>query len=521
MTQHTNTRLEAVDVITGERDSIGDSRRVGTRSRSQDKKTKLFNYILFGKEALTSLTDNVSYQEEFLQLCLEFAFGTRQDVEYMANVIVGARQNGFDKNLPITALVILSISDREYAKEKFRSIFDKVILSSGDLSIMLTIIKTKIFRGFGKTIQKAIGRFINRMSPLDLLECYAIQTSFKLKDIIKYCHIKPLNPIQAAIFTFVIKQVVTTKLPKVFVAYNKLRAETNWDEKCKLVESNNFSIKTMRTAFEGSHLPIHKAFDRVEFSDVFKYTDYLVNNINDEQYLRLKEILGSKKLILNSKITPFHFVRKYDSTNITDRRKDNEIKRLLEKCIETSYDNILKSDKKVVIILDQNAEGKGTSNVVPTVSDFAVMNSMGAILAKASTNSILIPFCDKAKAFDFDKTERTLDIAERLTSASIGQSSLYDKPFSQLPKLGKVDSIICISPNVSWINALRATQAGDILSRYLNEYDPEHTTKMIFWSFPTENIQSHSLPNTVFVNGSSFNLINFVTNYSLTGIDTH
>jgi len=516
-------KIQAVDVTTGKVETINEKRRSATRSKTEEKQKKLISWLLFSSDEFKFIDTNFKYSKELLDLCLDFTFGTKSDLDYFAKAIVKTRKEGWNKQIAILALVLLSTGDNDYAKQKFREIFNKVILSLDDLDCFLSIIKTKMFRGFGKIIQKQVNIFFDSLTVFDIVEYIdqceinASDYKFKLRDIIKYCHVKPKNQVTTAIYAYLVRKAITKKLPTLIVAHKDLSTLTQ-DQIVPVLKNNNFPFSIVKRHSLTINALNETAFERASFTDLISNFEIVNEMIKDVDLKReIKRALSDEKVIKTSNLTPFHFLKAYIKYHHTDLIIEAEIKRCIEKALELSYINVAHTNKNIAIIIDQSARSKGSNSFYPNVNDSFVINSFASIFSKISSNSWLIPFCVNSSLIQIPEM-KTLEIAEQINMSTKGVDPIYTLPFKKLRELQEVgqvvDTILCISSDVSWFNLLRQTLIAQELSAYLNKIGPDYQTKMIFWRLSgTEANRTHNLRNAMFVSGFNYHILKFITDY--------
>lgn len=99
-----------------------------------------------------------------------------------------------NKEKAISALCLLSTSEKKYCKELFLNTFPRIIIKIDELVVFLDNVKT--VRGFGRIIRKAVYGWFRTKDPfkLDRVLSYNFgNTSWTNRDILCKFHIKPWN----------------------------------------------------------------------------------------------------------------------------------------------------------------------------------------------------------------------------------------------------------------------------------------------------------------------------------------
>src|SRR5581483_9597603 len=121
------------------------------------------------------------------------------DVELFAKMIVYARNKGFMRISPITALVVLSTADLNY----FELAFPLVIRTPGDLQDFMQIVRSGSLRkGCGRGVKRVIGSWMNGLSEYHVIKYGSQGAGFSLRDILRLVHPKPATEGVDALFNY-------------------------------------------------------------------------------------------------------------------------------------------------------------------------------------------------------------------------------------------------------------------------------------------------------------------------------
>lgn len=144
---------------------------------------RLVQALTTGTFEPTFYADAQTLAQEAVALCRDFA---ERDPHFLAQAIVYARTEGLLRLAPIVALITLSASPNPEAKEMFRRIFPRVILTPGDLQDALALCRAKggsSLRGMGKSVQHAAQRWLAQMSEYHAIKYGAQSQQMSLRDI--------------------------------------------------------------------------------------------------------------------------------------------------------------------------------------------------------------------------------------------------------------------------------------------------------------------------------------------------
>lgn len=515
------------DITTGLRSDVPkevlDFKKPG-RSQIKENKLKLVQFLNVGRMKKTYYLSEAEVSVETIEVITKFAFGTDKDVEFLSNAILHARESGHMRSVPILALAILSSSPTQLAKTNFRKLFPRIIKTGNDLKEFVGIIKSNAFRGFGKSVQNACKEWFYSMTPYDAIK-YGSRNrtrddgdpsdridSFTLGDIIKLCHVKPRNARENGLFKWLMGVDIEGRpVPEQILAYEKFKTLQDGDpERAKLVQENGLPYEVISSLSEDKEvwkqLCLHAPFMNL----IRNLRNYYKRGLFDDQECldHVCDVIGDPERVERSGMFPFQFVSAFDEMI----EGPVEILEVLEDAIESSYASLPDIKKKVAIIVDQSSS-MAHSKVSPksSVSIQTVANTFAAILYKKTKESYMIPFANKAEIALIPKKTSTLNIATDLVKMNVGHETSLSAPFKKMVKENlKVDVIIAITDNNSWLDELRNTSAGDVLSEYLNNVNPAVTTFFVNTEIGRATPVDHRLPNTCFLYGWSSNIIKYI-----------
>lgn len=183
---------------------------------SQKRSNRNINAIIPPKQSVYAKSDLLNHhnfpafsrslEEQYVQLLLtntlggtyycsknELVDGTHElnrkmlakDTEFMGKALMYARNEGFMRLQPIIGLVYLSTSD-ELTYREFEFIFNKVILTPGDLQDFVEIVrKGNIRKGLGRRIKSAVNQWLIGISEYHVIKYGSENAAFSLRDILR------------------------------------------------------------------------------------------------------------------------------------------------------------------------------------------------------------------------------------------------------------------------------------------------------------------------------------------------
>ena len=122
---------------------------------------------------------------------------TASQPEFAARALAYARNAGLMRLQPIVGLAYLSKAHPEW----FHRVFNRVILTPGDLSDFVEIVRGDVTPGgMGRSIKRAVNARLNGMSEYHAIKYGSGGRGYSLRDILRVSHPQPSNTTQDAIF---------------------------------------------------------------------------------------------------------------------------------------------------------------------------------------------------------------------------------------------------------------------------------------------------------------------------------
>jgi len=169
-----------------------------------------------------------------------FARWATKDARFLAQAVVYAREHGFLRLAPITALVYLSTATE---KRYFYAAFDRVIRTPGDLADFLTIIRKGQRRGMGRAIKIAVGRYLSNVSEYHAIKYGSDAQEMSLRDMFRLVRPKLTGRAQD-IAAYLVKGEVAPNLEQIAL-YERFKQESDPEELLWLISEGKLPLEVM------------------------------------------------------------------------------------------------------------------------------------------------------------------------------------------------------------------------------------------------------------------------------------
>lgn len=481
------------------------------RTKQESTKVKLYEYLMFGITSRGYITSSLVLNTDLIELIANFARGTQKDIDFLSKTIVNSREKWNVKNsVSIMALVILSASNKAYAKDKFKKIFKDVIKTEDDLIEFMEFINTDSIRGFGKIIQNAISDWFDNLSPYEALKIKnknrqsrhnASGTTYTVADILRLCHVKPKTDEQSALYKWIMTGELKEDLHQSIRAAEWYQKQTTLaPQKREITQNNNIPIEILQKVKSPTDAYVN-VFHQLSFDDLMSNFTFLAEKgvfYNDDVKKRLEKILGNKTTIKKSGILPYQLLELYDQNT----NQVFDVLALLEKAAENSLVNLPVIDKKISIFVDSSANAldmfASQSTKVPMHFTFS---TLAAIISKIAKNTDIYTFNSTTEKKRIDNKKNILRISDQIVDDSRKRDLDYVQLFKYLVE-NNVDSdiFIFLSTGGRWEEHLRHSEAGVYYQSFVNSKNEQKRYIFLNANDRTEQL-SHDLPKTDFIHG--------------------
>lgn len=485
----------------------------GTRARTKQESTKvkLYEYLMFGITSRGYITSSLVLNTDLIELIANFARGTQKDIDFLSKTIINSREKWSVKNsVSIMSLVILSASNKAYAKDKFKKIFKDVIKTEDDLIEFMEFINTDSIRGFGKIIQHAISNWFDNLSPYEALKIKHRNRSYRssgpgsqytLADILRLCHAKPTSDEQSALYKWILTGEVTSDLHQSIRASEWYKKQTTLaPQKREITQNNNIPIEVLKPVKSPIDAYVN-IFHQLTYDDLIKNFTFLAEKgvfHNDDVKKRLIKILNNKKTIKASGILPYQLLELYDQNT----NEDFDILSSLEKAAENSLVNMPVIDQKVSIFVDSSLasyERFVTQNTkVPVHYSFS---TLAAIISKIAKETEVYTFDESVDKKRIDNKKDILRISDQIVVDKTRTDSDLTRLFKYVVENNlESDTLIFLSSSKRWVEYLRNSEAGIYFQTYINSRLNQR--RFIFLNIEEQTVSmSHDIPKTDFIHG--------------------
>jgi len=367
-----------------------------------------------------------------------------EDLEFLAKAAVYAREQGYMREMPIVALVMLSKKD----KELFRRIVGRICRNPHDWQRFIDISRAGLIRkGVGRALKSEINKAIAGMPVY-----HAIKYPTAVKDMIRIARPhESVNPV-------VTKYIMENKHEgnEQLEALDRLKHAADEEEVIQHIKEGKLPYEVVVGSVKKMTPKIWEAllYQAPYFNMLRNLNNFIRNGVFDDEgnleYVIRK--LTDKDAVRKNMLFPFRYYIAHRM--LIDFKYRHRLRNALEKAMEISVDNVPELQGKVAIASDvsysMSSSMTGDYSVVQCCDVVGVFTA--TFVRKCKELPVVLPF-------DIDVRE---DIAAKVyASETMMQVAKCFRPYGGtslsapvewlLKKKEKVDYFIAFTDNEEWV----------------------------------------------------------------------
>lgn len=338
-----------------------------------------------------------------------------EDPGYLARAAVYAREKGFMRLAPITALVALSRTDGD----AFCAAFDRIVRNADDLRALVAVADGgRLGRTYGGRVQRAVARWLDRhLDEYQAMKYLGSRERYGLRNILRMSHPRPSSEERAAVFRWVVRgEVDPERTPRLAALEGLAEAP----DPAAVVERYGLPFEAVTPRVRP---------DPETWTALIRVAPYLnlvrtLNTFGRHAALRPEAVelvvrkLTDREVIHRAKVWPFQI---WQATEALEPKVPGVIRDALYDALEVSTDNLPDlSGHRVVIAPDISASMRGT-----VIGRFATAASIAGIFAGAVFRATrgtgqVIGFENGVRRFHWSARDTLASMAREVTEAARG-----------------------------------------------------------------------------------------------------
>jgi 60 kDa SS-A/Ro ribonucleoprotein len=422
----------------------------GGPSYTRSLEEQCLQVLMTGVFQDTYYADQQTLVKEALTIFQQMAL---KDSVLFAKMIVFARNRGFIRTAPITALVVLSTAD----VVSFCQAFPQVVRTPNDLKDFVVVIRSRQLRqGMGRAVKRAIGDWLNNLSEYHAIKYGSKGSDWSLRDILRLVRPVPKDQRTSVLYNY-LRDGLTTEnslgvkdlLPQV-ATVELLKDTTDAPTQLQLIAEGRLPYEVVVGAIKPrveiwtalmEQMPIFallRHLNTLNKAGVFndrKAVTYVVGRLTDQ------------KVIKNSKILPFQF---FTAHNSLDTDVPRAISEAVETALEISFENVPMIPGRVCVGPDTSGSMGSQVSVQGKTRFIDIAAIFTAAMLRKTDDALILPFDTQVHACRLSSRDTLMTTARSLASHRGGGTNVGAPLELLLAKQIVVDVFIGVTDCESW-----------------------------------------------------------------------
>ncbi len=400
--------------------------------------------------AVTGCLNQTFYAEAETQLAEVLKLVAELDARYAAKAALYARKKGHMKDMPALLLAALAAQRSSLVP----ALFEQVVDNGKMLRTFVQILRSGVTgrKSLGSQPKRLVQNWLNTASERQLLQA-SIGNQPSLADVVKMVHPKPSEAWRAAFFAWLIgKPADAAALPpltRALLAFRSGASSELPDVPFQLLGNETLSAE------QWAELAGRMGWQalRMNLNTLQRHGALAVEGCAE----RVAQRLADAEAVAKARVYPYQLLAAY---RMTGDGVPLAVREALQDALELSLANVPALSGNVVVCPDVSGSmhspvtgyRQGATTAVRCIDVAALVAA--AILRKQPRAQVL-PFENKVVKVALNPRDSVMSNASRLAAVGGGGTSC-SAPLKQLADAkAKVDTLVLVSDNESWIDARR------------------------------------------------------------------
>ncbi len=405
--------------------------------------------------AVTGTLAGTFYAEATEQLEAVLAAARAVEPAFLAKTAIYARRHGYMKDTPALLLAALST----LGTDELLAAFPKVVDNGRMLRNFAQIMRSGAVgrKSLGTRPKRLVETWLEKATDAELLRA-AVGQSPSLADVIKMVHPKPADPVREALYAYLIgKPYDVARLPELVQAFEAFKRDPALPvPEVPFQMLTALDLTAAHWAAIGAKAGWHmvrmnlNTFARHGVFEVPGFTEMVVRRLCDGEAIR------------RAKVFPYQLMAAHAAAG---KGVPDPVREALHDAMEIALANVPALAGRVVICPDVSGSmgspvtgvRKGATSTIRCVD---VAGLVTAALLRRGEQVRVLPFAQDVVELRLERRDTVLTNAQRLAAVAGGGTNC-SAPLARLnAERAKVDLVVFVSDNQSWLDAARGGHAG-------------------------------------------------------------
>lgn len=399
--------------------------------------------------AMTGCLSQTYYADAEMQLKDVLAVTAKLDDAYIGRCAVYCREKGHMKDMAALLLVVLATRRSALLGATFSRVVDNGRMLRNFVQILRSGATGR--KSLGSRPKKLVQNWLNAASEQQLLSA-SVGSQPSLADVVKMVHPKPAEAWRDAFFAWLIgKSFVVGALPPVTAALLAFRELGGALPDVPFQLLSNEALTAQQWAQLAGRMSWQTL--RMNLNTLARHGVFELPGMAE----KVAQRLADEALIRKARAYPYQLLSAY---RMTGEGVPTVVREALQDALEIALRNVPTLEGRAVVCPDVSGSmqsavtgyRKGATSAVRCIDVAALMAA--AVLRKQATARVL-PFEQTVVALPLNPRDSVLSNAEKLAAVGGGGTNC-SAPLALLVKeKAKVDVVIIVSDNESWVDASR------------------------------------------------------------------
>lgn len=411
--------------------------------------------------AVTGTFNGTFYADGAEQLEAVKALALEVDPEFLAKVAIHASERGYMKDMPVTLLAMLS----SLQSDVFARAFPRVVRSGKMLRGFVQVMRSGATgrKSLGTRPKKAVQAWLERASTAQILRAM-VGNDPSLADVIRMVHPKPVTEERKAFYAWAIgKPYDYAALPEVVKALEAFRRDQSQplpDVPFQMLTSLPLTREHwVEIARKGGWQMVRQNLNTFARNGVFE-----VEGFAGEMAQRLADPEEVRK----AKVFPYQLMMAW---KMVDGQVPDIVRDALQDAMDIAIGNVPSLAGNVVLCPDVSGSmgspvtgyRQGAASSVRCIDVAALM---AAAFLQRNPKARVLPFENDVVSVSLNRRDTVMTNAGKLAAIGGGGTNC-SAPLRKLAnEKAKVDLVVFISDNESWVDAGRGGQATAVMAEW-------------------------------------------------------
>lgn len=417
-------------------------------------------YRLTPRQALAQLAATGTFNATFYaeaqeQLAEVLDLASQVEPEFIAKVAVHAFEAGHMKDMPALLLALLST----LPGDAFVRAFGRIVKNGKMLRNFVQVMRSGAVgrKSLGTRPKRLVQHWLETASDIEIMRA-AVGNDPSLADVIKMVHPKPASETRKALYAYLIgKPHDVAALPGLVQAFEAFKRDPSHP-----VPAVPFQMLTALELTKAHWVEIAEhagwqmlrqnlnTFARNGVFEIEGFTERLAERLRDPAEVR------------RARVFPYQLMVSFAATEAT---VPSVVRDALQDAMEIALDNVPQVDGHVVVCPDVSGSmaspvtghRKGATTTVRCIDVAALV---AAALLRRNPKTRVLPFEDKVVDIGLNVRDSVMTNASKLAAIGGGGTNCSAPLQRLIAEKAKVDLVVFISDNQSWVDAGPAQRHG-------------------------------------------------------------